>query len=136
MKQLQKRFVSIVMFLSLWMSCSLFADINFDMAPELRLGRYRLEGSALGSNIVSYTGEVDIAQHGENFLVKWWIGNTQSQTGIGILLGRTLSVSFYDDMKATYGVAVFYLSDYGYLKGYWTFHNRLMQGKEELTFLW
>lgn len=131
-----KHYLSKCLFLFFcFFATSIYADFAFDQAPYIKTGTYRLEGKGLGFS-GSYRGEVEIQEQGDNYFLKWRIGSHQSQTGVGILIGKTLCVSFYDDHQNFYGTAAFYLNSEKFLEGYWTKYDSEQQGRENLYFLY
>lgn len=100
--------------------------------PSLVVGTYTLQGSNPDSSTIDYKGEVDISSHGSNYMLAWRIGNSQIQTGIGILKDRVLSVAYFDHNGQGAGVVSFYLTDAGKLEGTWAGYGSSLCGKESL----
>lgn len=108
--------------------------------PELKTGLYSLDGS---NSKVRYKGTVQIEKgsgdSSEYYLLKWTIGESEDQRGIGILDGNVLSVSYVDVTGGKYndtGVVSYHLTEEGILKGKWVsaISNALLGGEEILTY--
>ena len=84
-------------------------------ADEANLvGTYKCEGSSGGGN--TYKGTVEITRKGDTYHLKWSLSANEHYTGIGILQGDVLAVSYYGTMK---GVVAYKVDD-DKLTGKWT----------------
>jgi hypothetical protein len=83
-------------------------------------GNYVCNGTNPGNTGSGYTGTVSISRAGSTYLMRWHIGR-DTFTGLGILKGDTLSVSWYSAGKT--GVVVYQVLQEGdsdvSLKGVW-----------------
>ncbi|MDE3045691.1 MAG: hypothetical protein KGJ02_03510 [Verrucomicrobiota bacterium] len=99
---------------------------------HLPSGTYQLSGSSSRwSN--GYQGEVIIQPQGENYSLRWRIGSSQSQIGIGILNGNVLSVAYLDEATRVFGVVSYRLVDDGVLEGKWSTIDGTTQKPEFLA---
>lgn len=120
-----------VLFICLF-STSLFASNYY---PPFLTGVYLLEGSNPNSSRINYYGEVEIRPNGNTFIVTWYVGSVQTQTGIGVLRDGVLSVAFYDYSKLQSGVVSFSMRDSYSLEGVWAVYPSTSVGKEWLTYI-
>ena len=121
-------------FLLLCLFSFLHADASQQPFPSLLSGVYLLEGSNPNSEKINYRGEVEIQSNGSNYILTWKIGNSQTQTGIGILKDHILSVAYYDLSGRGSGVVSFCLIGPDKLEGSWAGYGTTSFGKEWLTF--
>lgn len=130
---MKKNFVK-TFFLLLSCCSLLYADPSQQPFSPLVPGVYQLEGSNPGSERINYVGEVEIRSHGSNYTLTWKIGNSQTQTGIGILKDHVLSVAYYDLSGRGSGVVSFRLISPNQLEGSWAGYGTTSFGREWLTF--
>ncbi len=127
---LKMSFLLVCLFSCLYANSSSEAPIT-----SLLTGVYVLEGSNPGSETINYHGKVEIRECGSNYRLTWSIGNSQVQTGIGILKDHILSVAYYDfSGNGGTGVVSFCLTDPQKLEGSWAGYGTPLFGKERLTF--
>lgn len=103
-------------------------------ALQLKAGTYELVGSNNTSGDVHYRGEVTITPQGNNYGLKWNIGSSQTQVGVGILHNDVLSVAYFDSSGNAFGVVSFHLISNTELEGKWSPMFGTSFGREHL--LW
>lgn len=106
---------------------------SFAHAYQLRSGTYQMSGGNGGWLDSSYHGEVIIQPQGDNYSLRWKIGMSQSQVGVGILHRDILSVAYLDQATGIFGVASYRLITDGELEGIWSSFNGTSQKPEYLV---
>lgn len=91
------------------------------------VGSYKCEGRNADGSI--YKGTVDITKKGGVYYLKWLIGK-QKFTGVGILQGNVLSVSYYGSFS---GVVAYRVESNSRLFGQWTTATQGKINTETLT---
>ena len=112
-----------------------------ETAPiTLGLGTYALIGRGAGQ-AENYAGTVSIAKRGTTnniYDLVWRITSGQAQSGVGILTGNVLSISYYEALDpygsvADIGVVSYKVTDASHLEGEWTSVLGGRAGIEQLT---
>ena len=111
------------------------AVASTSFAWELKTGTYSLFGTSPSGS--AYHGTVVIAPQGDNYSVTWYIGNTQTQVGVGILRSweDVLCVAFADLSKGYWGTASYKVGAWGEIEGVWTSSTGYYQGTESLRWV-
>lgn len=102
---------------------------------ELRPGTYSLSGT--NPNGTFYEGTVVIAPQGSNYRVTWYVGDRQTQAGIGIFHNweNILSVAFADLSQGYWGTISYKINAWDELEGVWASSTSNYQGVETLKWL-
>ncbi len=79
------------------------------------IGQYKCEGTNADGR--TYKGKVEISKKGNAYYLRWVVGKNQNFTGVGILEGNVLAVSYYGSFT---GVVAYKVEDSSLLIGKWT----------------
>jgi hypothetical protein len=122
-------------FMTFCLAVSFLPQISWAEVP-IRFGVYKLKG-VNPDGIKKYDGRVVIEKEGNNYRVTWFIGEqkAQSQTGIGLLKDKVLSIGYMDHSGQDFGaVSLKVVSDKN-LRGHWaSMFSKGTFGEEEMTF--
>lgn len=77
-------------------------------------GTYKCEGDAGGGR--KYGGTVSITQKGDTYAVVWKLSGNETYTGLGLIQGDVLAVSYYGKMT---GVIAYKIESDSKLVGKW-----------------
>ncbi|AFY36004.1 hypothetical protein [Calothrix sp. PCC 7507] len=79
------------------------------------IGQYKCEGTNADGR--TYKGKVAISKQGNAYYLRWVVGKNQNFTGVGVLEGNVLAVSYYGSFT---GVVAYRVEDSSRLVGKWT----------------
>lgn len=89
-------------------------------AAEPLEGVYRLKGSSPGAtNAKEYFGKVTIEKSGPLYHLTWFIGASQSQSGVALAENDVLSVAYVDHSGKDFGVVSYKMISEKKLEGRW-----------------
>lgn len=86
-----------------------------DKAPNV-VGKYDCAGEDVSG--AKYTGTVTVKKTGDAYAVEWELADGQTYVGVGVLTGRTLSVSWLN--RRLVGVMAYTVGKDGTLSGTWS----------------